>query len=119
MALNALKLSVPSSEPTSPSWSGTWALRRCSRRRVPLAKGLHRARDWVDSARVHRPRDRAQRGQSVSSPEIVYSLLSRDQDAPIPGEGHAGESVQPPDLGPVVALLQVGGLHHRYERRAA
>ena len=28
-------------------------------------------------------------------------------------------SVQPPDLGPVVALRQVGGLHHRYERRAA
>jgi len=27
--------------------------------------------------------------------------------------------VQPPDLGPVIAVPQVGGLHHRYERRAA
>ena len=59
----------------------------------PLATGLHRTRDWVDSARVHRPRDRAPRGQSASSPEIVYGVLSRDQDAPIPGEGLAGESV--------------------------
>jgi transposase InsO family protein len=28
-------------------------------------------------------------------------------------------SVQPPGLGPVIELPQVGGLHHRYERRAA
>jgi putative transposase len=27
--------------------------------------------------------------------------------------------VQPPDLGAVIAIPQVGGLHHRYERRAA
>jgi len=27
--------------------------------------------------------------------------------------------VQPPAIGPVVAVRQVGGLHHRYERRAA
>ena len=28
-------------------------------------------------------------------------------------------SVQPPEIGPVVAVRQAGGLHHRYERRAA
>src|SRR5207245_11292037 len=28
-------------------------------------------------------------------------------------------AVQPPELGPVIELPQVGGLHHRYERRAA
>jgi len=28
-------------------------------------------------------------------------------------------SIQPPEVGRVVALPQVGGLHHRYERRAA
>ena len=39
--------------------------------------------------------------------------LSLDKDAPIP------RSVQPPELGTVVELPQVGGLHHRYERRAA
>jgi transposase InsO family protein len=39
--------------------------------------------------------------------------LSLEKDTP------ASRSVQEPDLGPVVALPQVGGLHHRYERRAA
>jgi transposase InsO family protein len=39
--------------------------------------------------------------------------LSLEKDAP------ASRSVQPPELGQVVALPQVGGLHHRYERRAA
>jgi transposase InsO family protein len=28
-------------------------------------------------------------------------------------------AVQPPELGPVIERAQVGGLHHRYERRAA
>ena len=27
--------------------------------------------------------------------------------------------IQPPDAGPIVAIPEVGGLHHRYERRAA
>ena len=39
--------------------------------------------------------------------------LSLEKDTP------ASRSAQPPDLGQVVALPQVGGLHHRYERRAA
>jgi len=39
--------------------------------------------------------------------------LSLDKDAPI------HRPVQPPKLGRVVELPQVGGLHHRYERRAA
>ncbi len=39
--------------------------------------------------------------------------LSLAKDSPVP------RSVQPPALGPVVALPQLGGLHHRYERRAA
>jgi putative transposase len=39
--------------------------------------------------------------------------LSLDRDAPEP------RPIQPPQLGPVAALPQVGGLHHRYERRAA
>jgi putative transposase len=39
--------------------------------------------------------------------------LSLDKDAPIP------RPVQPPELGRVVELPEVGGLHHRYERRAA
>jgi putative transposase len=39
--------------------------------------------------------------------------LSLGKDSPEP------RSIQPPALGSVVALPQVGGLHHRYERRAA
>jgi hypothetical protein len=39
--------------------------------------------------------------------------LSLEKDTP------ASRSVQPPDFGQVVALPQVGGLRHRYERRAA
>jgi len=39
--------------------------------------------------------------------------LSLGKDSPEP------RSIQPPEMGSVVALPQVGGLHHRYERRAA
>jgi len=39
--------------------------------------------------------------------------LSLGKDAPL------ARRVQPPEAGIVVELPQVGGLHHRYERRAA
>jgi putative transposase len=39
--------------------------------------------------------------------------LSLEKDAP------ETRPVQPPERGPVVELPEVGGLHHRYERRAA
>ena len=39
--------------------------------------------------------------------------LALEKDAP------ASRATQPPALGTVVQLRQVGGLHHRYERRAA
>jgi len=39
--------------------------------------------------------------------------LSLDKDAPEP------RVIQPPELGPVVEVPEVSGLHHRYERRAA
>lgn len=39
--------------------------------------------------------------------------LSLDKDAP------ESRKVQPPELGKVISIPQVGGLHHRYERRAA
>src|SRR5215472_8350481 len=39
--------------------------------------------------------------------------LSLGKDSPDP------RPIQPAGMGPVVALPQVGGLHHRYERRAA
>jgi putative transposase len=39
--------------------------------------------------------------------------LSLEKDSPEP------PPIQRPERGPVVAVPQVGGLHHRYERRAA
>ena len=39
--------------------------------------------------------------------------MSLDRDAP------ASRAVEPPDNGQVAALPRVGGLHHRYMRRAA
>src|SRR5208283_5202264 len=39
--------------------------------------------------------------------------LSLGKDSPEP------RSIQPPEMGPIVAVSQVGGLHHRYERQAA
>ena len=39
--------------------------------------------------------------------------LSLDKDSPDP------RPIQAPEMGRVVAVPQVGGLHHRYERRAA
>ena len=39
--------------------------------------------------------------------------LSLEKDSPEP------RPIQPPEIGPVVALPQVGGLHHRYQRQVA
>jgi putative transposase len=41
----------------------------------------------------------------------THLALNKDSPEPRP--------VQVPEIGPVVAVRQVGGLHHRYERRAA
>jgi putative transposase len=39
--------------------------------------------------------------------------LGLNKDAPLP------RPIKPPTAGPVIAIPHVGGLHHRYERRAA
>ncbi len=45
--------------------------------------------------------------------EHARTHLSLGKDAPLP------RPMEPPELGNVVQLPHVGGLHHRYERRAA
>jgi multidrug efflux pump subunit AcrB len=42
---------------------------------------------------------------------MILMFLGKDTPEPRP--------IQPPEIGSVVAIPQVGGLHHRYERRAA
>ena len=58
--------------------------------------------------------------QQKLSPDLLSALsapsvagLSWAKDTPEP------RVVHPPELGSVIAIPQVGGLHHRYERRAA
>ena len=44
---------------------------------------------------------------------IVYAWRVLEKDSPEP------RPIQPPDSGLIIAIPEVGGLHHRYERRAA
>jgi hypothetical protein len=44
---------------------------------------------------------------------VSRTHLSLCKDAPEP------RAKQPPECGPVIEIAEVGGLHHRYERRAA
>ena len=39
--------------------------------------------------------------------------LALDKDSPDP------RTIQPPEAGRIISMPEVGGLHHRYERRAA
>jgi hypothetical protein len=59
----------------------------------------------------------------LSSLEIICGVLSRDQDASIIDRWRRTRwrvgRCRGPNLGSVVAVPQVGGLRHRYERRAA
>src|SRR5260370_22378943 len=50
---------------------------------------------------------------SLSLAERVCRKAGLAKDAPVP------RPVQPPSMGRVIEIPQVGGLHHRYERRAA
>ena len=45
--------------------------------------------------------------------EQARTHLSLDKDAP------DGRPIEPPDLGMIIPIPEVGGLHHRYVRRAA
>jgi hypothetical protein len=45
--------------------------------------------------------------------ERTRTHLALEKDA------SGGRAIQPPELGVVMKFPEVGGLHHRYERRAA
>ena len=60
-------------------------------------------------------KSRRRLGRPTVPPDVrtLIRTMSDDKDAPIP------RPIAAPANGHVVAIPQVGGLHHRYERRAA
>ena len=65
----------------------------------------HALDGWADTAKAM--------GMDDLLHERSRTHLSLDKDAPIP------RPIEPPSEGRIVAIPQVGGLHHRYERHAA
>jgi hypothetical protein len=64
--------------------------------------------------------DRFRRGQLVSTSSKLHQLLSPEPDAfGLAKDSREPRPVQPPGAGRIIAIPEVGGLHHRYERRAA
>src|SRR5689334_12624230 len=70
-------------------------------------------RDCLDHVLIFNERGlrRILRFISITTRDRIHPSLAKD--APIP------RAVQPPSLGKVIAIPQVGGLYHRYERWAA
>jgi transposase InsO family protein len=55
--------------------------------------------------------DRIQRALLLPTPSKLHAFGI--------GERQPGVPTDPPTLGRIIAIPEVGGLHHRYERRAA
>jgi putative transposase len=85
-----------------------------------LVRDRDHAFDGLGEARVSQSCHRAERERAPSCVERIRRLLHGFAHASRAQEGRAGTALgHPPILGHVVAVPQVGGLHHRYERRAA
>src|SRR3954454_18492087 len=95
------------------------ASRRLSQyREKSLAESIHRATHRLDSKGVSEPLHHPERSPSQENVIFIFPLLPRiknslepRQACPFPREGLS--------VGKIVAILQLGGLHHRYERIAA
>src|SRR5215469_17351796 len=96
---------------TSENGCETWTSKKCCRPSLALAASLCGTGHWLDSARASLRRAlRSYFGYYHKS----RTHLSLGKDSPEP------RPIQPVEMGRVVvAVPQVGGLHHRYERRAA
>jgi putative transposase len=70
-------------------------------------------RECLDHVIVFNERSLRRILRSYSDYHRSRTHLSLGKDSPEP------RPIQPPEVGRVVALPQVGGLHHRYERQAA
>ena len=63
---------------------------------IPVAACLRGTRHQYVSPRVPRPCDRSQRGFPVPAREVLPGVLSRNQDAPLTGQGHTGTAARAP-----------------------
>ena len=77
----------------------------------PRDQQLHPGK--TQSPKERRPDALPRRQSYVSYYHGARTHLALDKDAPEP------RCVQPPEDGRVIEFPEVGGLHHRYERRAA
>ena len=50
---------------------------------------------------------------------VVQALASNGADEALGKDSPVSRPVQPPELGAILELPEVGGLHHRYERQTA
>ena len=85
-----------------------------------VAESVRRTRDRLDPTGVSRSRDRRERAHLRRVLTIYLRYYHRSRT-------HLGLEKDTPDrrpvaetsVGPIIAMPEVGGLHHRYERRAA
>ena len=95
-----------------------WNIRDLIRRRSPAnplwgAPPHVRAKSLCGTVGGLHPRYGVQPKIVASNTAKLFCLLALGKGAPEP------RAVEPPAQGRVVAIPQVGGLHHRYQRRAA
>ena len=69
-------------------------------------------RTYKESKPAWEPSPQAPRG----APNVIYLVLD---DVGYAQLGCYGSEIQTPNLGAVIEIAEVGGLHHRYKRRAA
>ena len=87
---------------------------------ITMAASICRTGHRHYSSRMPGSPDRVQRGQSVPASSGVLPLLSSDPHTSGTGEGQSGAAHDPATGSrPDHSIPEVGGLHHRYERRAA
>jgi putative transposase len=97
-----------------------WGLKKCSRHHARLGKTRSSSDHWIRSSRVFRSRDRVQRSGPAPADDPLLFVPRAVAYAFVAGQRYAiPRPVTRPEDGPVVAIPEVGGLHHRYQRRAA